>query len=279
MESHARRSNRARIVPAKLRENLEVEADIDTDTTKKMPSALKERTNRLSVNEGYTGPKNVVTLPSSSASSSSLSSDGGTLDSPNDAVIQPITEVANQIITAPSNLDGYNRNRAEREALARTCDFNKPESIAECFPPRKGKGQCSCPPILLRAAETYDGKVAIISDWRGLSPDQQKVKYFKAYEDTAAEEVRTSNVARGSQQQTRKRKFTLVSAAEIDPNDLDFGDSDDPNHPFTKLIASRDKAIQRATKKRKKNKVTEPEVIEVRFSSVFFIHSFTPCYI
>ena len=87
MESHARRSNRARIVPAKIRENLEVEADIDTDTTNKLPSALKERTNRLSVNEGYTGPKNVVTLPSSSASSSSLSSDGGTFDSPNDAVI------------------------------------------------------------------------------------------------------------------------------------------------------------------------------------------------
>jgi hypothetical protein len=66
----------------------------------------------------------------SSASSSSLSSNGGTFDSPNDAVIQPIAEVANQIITAPSNLDVYNCNCTKREALARLCDFNKPESIA-----------------------------------------------------------------------------------------------------------------------------------------------------
>ena len=85
----------------KVRETLEIQAEIESARANKVSSAPRERTNRLSGNEGYTRPKNVATLPSFSASSSSLSSDGGTFDSPNDADIQPILEVANQIIAVP----------------------------------------------------------------------------------------------------------------------------------------------------------------------------------
>ena len=268
-ESHAGTSKRRRVASIKARETLEIQAEIESARANRQSSAPRERTNRLSGNEGYTGSKSVVALPSSSASSSSLSSDGGTFDSPNDAVIQPILEVANQIIAVPSNLDGYNRNRTEREALARVCNFGSPGSIKTCFPTRVGKGQFSCPPILLRAAETYDGKAAIIRNWRGLSHDQQKVKYIKAYEETAAAQQRASNAAKESQQhqqsngpKKRKREVTLADARMIHG---DFGDVDDPTDPFYKVLASQEKHDMRVAKKKRK----KAEEVVVRFTSIF----------
>ena len=272
VESHAGPLKRRRVASIKVRETLEIQAEIESARANKVSSAPRERTNRLSGNEGYTRPKNVATLPSSSASSSSLSSDGGTFDSPNDADIQPVLEVANQIIAAPSNLDGYNRHRTEREALARVCNFGSPGSIKTCFPTREGKGQFSCPPILLYAAETYDGKAAIIRDWRGLSSDQQRVKYSKAYEETAAAQQRASNVAKESQQhqqqpngsKKRKREVTLADAREIHG---DFGDVtlDDPTDPFYKVLASQEKDDMRVAKKKRK----KAEEVVVRFTSIF----------
>ena len=67
VESHAGPSKRRRVVSIKARETLEIRPEIESARANKVPSALREWTNRLSENEGYTGPKNVVTLPSSSA--------------------------------------------------------------------------------------------------------------------------------------------------------------------------------------------------------------------
>jgi hypothetical protein len=109
---------------------------------------------------------------------------------------------------------------------------------------------------LLRAAETYDGKVAIIRAWRGLSHDQQKVKYWNAYAETAAAQQRASNAAKESQQQQqeqnrskkRKREMTLAEAREIHG---DFGDVtlDDPTDPFYKVLASQEKEDMRVAKR------------------------------
>jgi hypothetical protein len=125
---------------------------------------------------------------------------------------------------------------------------------------------------LLYAAETYDGKVAIIRDWRGLSSDQQRVKYIKAYEETAAAQQRASNVAKESQQhqqqpngsKKRKREVTLADAREIHG---DFGDVtlDDPTDPFYKVLASQEKDDMRVAKKKRK----KAEEVVVRFTSIF----------